>query len=150
MASGLRFDGCRLPPGTWTLLRRWVDEGLQPSDAVKPEVLQAYAGRARRSDATLRAPQASKFADMLSFLEQRRVLTAIVNRQRDPAAPGIPDLFLYRVGRDGRVHGGRFVEVKRWSRADRAREQVSSEQKAELAFLRGLGLAAQVVYLIER
>jgi len=91
----------------------------------------------------------SKFAALLSFLEHKGVLRDVVDRPRSLDNPGLPDLFLYRVDQKGRVHGGRFVEVKRWDRRRRARERVSVAQKEELAFLTQLGLSAQVVYLRE-
>jgi hypothetical protein len=86
---------------------------------------------------------------LIAFLRRKKVLSDVVDRARDPSAPGIPDLFLYRLDRAGRVHGGCFVEVKRWNRTTRVREQVSGQQKAELAFLQSVGLAAGVTYLIE-
>jgi hypothetical protein len=149
LASGVRFDGCRLPPGTWGLLRSWFDAGLRRQDAVRADVLQQYADRSRAAGVKLKAPHSSKFAAVISFLEDRKVLMPVVNRRRDAAAPGIPDLFLYRVDRHDRIHGGRFVEVKRWNRTKKTRERVSPQQKDELTFLRGLNLAAQVVYLME-
>jgi hypothetical protein len=55
----------------------------------------------------------------------------------------LPDLFLYRVARSGRVERGHFVEVKR------PRERVSQAQKEEIAFLQELGLSADVVRIRE-
>lgn len=148
-ASGIRFDGCRLPPGTWTLLRRWLGDGLQVKDVTKPLALKEHAERSRRLGLKLRAPEPSKFARLLSFLVERGVLRKVMNRKRPADKPGIPDLFLFRVDRNGRVHGGRFVEVKRWNRRQHTKERVSAEQREEIAFLTGLKLAAQVVYLLE-
>jgi hypothetical protein len=97
----------------------------------------------------LRTPQLTKFAAMLGFLNGRGVLRTVTGRTRDAANPGLPDLFLYKVDASGRVHGGRFVEVKRSDRRRKRREAVSAAQKAELAFLKSLGLKAHVVYLEE-
>jgi len=148
-ASGVRFDGCRLPSGTWTLLRNWFEAGLRREDVGDAAVLKQYAQKRRAAYANHRAPEASKFAAMLSFLEQKGVLRDVVERARSLDNPGLPDLFLYRVDRKGRVHGGRFVEVKRWGTRRNVRERVSAAQKEELAFLTQLGLSAQVVYLRE-
>ena len=115
-ASGVRFDGCRLSPGTWTLLRQWLAQGLRQEDLTDPAVLKQYAEMSRVARVTLRAPQASKFVALLSFLEQKGVLRDVVERPRSRDNLGLPDLFLYRADRKGRVHGGRFVEVKRWDR----------------------------------
>ena len=35
-ARGERMDGMRLPPGTWRLLRQWLDEGLLWADIATP------------------------------------------------------------------------------------------------------------------
>jgi hypothetical protein len=148
-ASGVRFDGCRLPSGTWTLLRNWFEAGLRREDVGDAAMLKQYAEMSRAARVTLRAPQASKFVALLSFLEQKGVLRDVVERARSLDNPGLPDLFLYRVDRKGRVHGGRLVEVKRWDRRRRVRERVSVAQREELAFLTQLGLSAQVVYLRE-
>lgn len=147
--KGVRFDGCRLPPGTWSLLDAWLAGGLNLQEVTDATILQQYIAKSRAAGVKLRTPEAKKFAMMLSWLRERGVLSKLLNRQRRADAPGIPDLFLWRVDRTGRVHDGRFVEVKRWDRRARRREHISGAQKEELAFLRGLGLSACVVYLLE-
>jgi hypothetical protein len=147
--QGIRFDGCRLPPGTWTLLKHWLDAGLQLTDVTDPEALQRCADDSRTAGLKLKAPHASKFAAMIGFLQKKGVLHKVLERERDPESPGLPDLFLYRIDRSGDVQGGRFVEVKRWNRNDGFRERLSPTQKDELAFMRSLGLRADVVYLLE-
>jgi hypothetical protein len=150
-ARGVRFDGCRLPPGTWRLLRRWMEDGLSLEELTNQDVLSRHAERSRQAGLKLRAPQVTKFAAMLGFLKEKKkgVLQKVMDRPRAADKPGIPDLFLYRVDRNGHVQGGRFVEVKRWDRR-RKSERVSTAQKEEIAFLRGLGLVAEVVSLLER
>jgi hypothetical protein len=147
--SGISFDGIRLPPGTWRALQNWLENGLRINDVDDPEVLKAFAERSRTKEPTLGFPTPTKFAQMLSFLQHKGVLRDVVHRDREPTNPGLPDLFLYRVDRQGGVHGGRFVEVKRWNRREKFKERVSESQKRELAFLAGLDLPAQVVYLLE-
>lgn len=73
-----------------------------------------------------------------------------MDRQRLETSPGLPDLFLCRVNPGQGVHGGRFVEVKRSVPHRNWKEPASREQLEELAFLRRLGLKAQVVYLLEQ
>jgi hypothetical protein len=148
-AAGVRFDGCRLPPGTWILVGEWLQSGLQESDVSNAEVLARHLERTEPDTRKLRTPHVTKLAEMLGYLQRKRVLRKILARQRNPANPGLPDLFLYKVDRNGRVIDGRFVEVKRWDRRKKDRERVSPAQKAELAFLIGLRLKAQVVYLLE-
>jgi len=147
-SAGIRFDGCRLPSGTWTLLRQWMEEGLPTGDLTKASVLNEHAERNRTLGGKLRTPVSTKFALMLGYLEKKKVLREIVARRRAVDTPGLPDLFLYRVDREGRVLGGRFVEVKRQGPTG-VRERLSSAQKEELVFLRSLGLKARVVYLLE-
>lgn len=148
-SAGVRFDGCRLPSGTWTLLRQWIEEGLAAPDLTNPAVLRTHAERNRALGGTLRTPVSTRFAALIRFLERKHVLTDVVGRTRSAEKPGLPDLFLYRIDGGGRVLGGRFVEVKRRNEALGTRERVSATQQEELAFLRGLGLRAQVVYLRE-
>ena len=148
-ATRTRFDGCRLPSGTWTLLRGWIRDGLPPESLTDPQVLNEYAALNRAAGGKLRTPVASKFAQMIRYLLNKRVLDDVISRERSLANPGIPDLFLYRLDAEQRVYGGFFVEVKRNPQAG-TRETVSAGQRAEIEFLRSLGLRAQVVYLVER
>lgn len=149
LASGTRFDGCRLPPGTWALLRAWMAEGLRSDEFARPAVLKEYAERNQAGGGTLRAPVSSKFTHLLTFLAERKLLQCVVERERSASSPGLPDLFLYRMDIEGRVFGGRFVEVKRHNQRTGDRERISPTQAAELEFLRTLGLEARVVYLLE-
>lgn len=148
-ATGLVYEGCRVPPGTWTLLQQWLREGLQEADVTNAELLGGHAVRTRLGGSKLRAPQADKLADMLAYLVRRGVLRDVCDHPRAPASPGLPDLFLYKVDSDARVHGGQFVEVKRWDCRSNVREPVSAAQKAELSFLVSLGLKARVLFLQE-
>ena len=74
-------------------------------------------------------------------------LAAILNRHLAPDRgnlSGIPDLFLYAIRTEtGLPSIARFVEVKK------PEEQVSQAQIDEIGFLRGLGLHARVLRLIE-
>src|SRR5204862_5934112 len=44
-ANGTRFDGCRLPPGTWRLLTQWLENGLAFEDVTNPSALAEHAER---------------------------------------------------------------------------------------------------------
>ena len=131
------------------MLKAWLEEGLLWHAVTDASVLSQFTERSRASGTKLRVPEATKFAAMNAFLQKRRVLRHVVMRARPAVNPGLPDLFLYRLDRHGRVHGGRLVEVKKWDRRKKVREPLSSGQKDELQFLRGLGLMATVVYLLE-
>jgi hypothetical protein len=111
--------------------------------------LRPYLDDARAAHPTWRAPQVDKFVCVIEFLRQRKVLRPILNRPRNADSPGLPDLFLWRRDRDGCIVRGQFVEVKRHVRRKRWKEPLLAGQKQELAFLRGLGLKARPVYLIE-
>ena len=124
-------------------------EGLRSEDLSNPAVLEEYAARHRSGGGTRRTPVSSKFAHLLTFLREKDLLQCVVDRERPVASPGIPDLFLYRMDANGRIHGGRFVEVKRHNQQTGYREPVSASQAAELEFLQSLGLEARVIYLLE-
>jgi VRR-NUC domain len=145
-----RFEGCRLPSGTWTLLLAWTRDGLPVESLTDAKALNECAARNRAAGGKLRTPVPSKFAHLLGYLLSRGVLDDVIRRERSVEHPGLPDLFLYRLDSRGRVHGGMFVEVKRSNPHARTREKVSPAQRDEIAFLKRLGLRAQVVYLVER
>ena len=148
-AADETFDGCRLPPGSWFLLNACAAVGLRLDVPIESAVLRLFLDDARREHPTWRAPQVDKFARVIEFLRQRKVLRQVLERTRDPDNPGLPDLFLWRRDRDGAINGGQFVEVKRHVRLMRWKEPLSKAQKQELEFLRGLDLKAHAVYLIE-
>jgi hypothetical protein len=148
-ARRIRFDGCRLPSGTWTLLREWRRDGASLKHLTDPHALGAYAARNRAAGGRLRTPVSAKFVQLIAYLQEKRVLQKVMDRERSPTNPGLPDLFLYRVDHAGRIHGGRFVEVKKRNRRAGTREPLSPGQAAEMKFLKDLGLRAEVVYLLE-
>jgi hypothetical protein len=148
-ARDIRFDGCRLPSGTWTLLREWSREEGSPNRLTDPDVLERYAAQNRSEGGRLRTPVAAKFALLIAYLIEKKLLDAVISLERSPENPGLPDLFLYRVDRAQRVHDGRFVEVKKRNRRTGTREPASPGQIAEIKFLKSLGLRADVIYLLE-
>ena len=147
--AGETFDGCRLPPGTWSLLNACAKAGLRLDSAIDPTDLKLHLDAARQTHPTWRSPTAVKFVHVIVFLRQKSVLASVLARTRTLQNPGVPDLFLWRQDRNGSV-AGQFIEVKRYVQRTRVREAVSREQKEELQFLKSLGLKARVVYLLER
>jgi len=148
--SGTVFAGCRLPPGTWRIVQACLNHGFDVAGRIDIAGLAALVARIRQREPTWRAPHASKLAALITYLRMKHVLIPVLQRRRDAAAPGIPDLFLYRRHDEHPVFGGRFVEVKRAIPHLNWKEAVSSAQRQELAFLRERGLKAQVLYLQEQ
>ena len=142
------FKGARLPPGTWQAVLQCLARGVGIHETT-PAALQSALGQidAERGGAPpLRRPNIECLLAMGAYLKRRNALREILMRHLnvDPSSPGIPNLFLYRLEPDGRVTGARFVEVKR------PKEPLLKSQIDELRFLRGLGLKAGVVRLVER
>jgi VRR-NUC domain-containing protein len=148
-AAGIVFDGCRLPPGTWRVLLEAESCGLALNQPFDRDQLMSFIDRVRRERPELRAPQVDKFLGLLDWLRGRGVLVDMVRRERSAESPGIPDLFLFRRDRTGRVHGGRFVEVKRATTKPYWREPLSASQREEMQFLNEQGLKATVAYVLE-
>jgi VRR-NUC domain-containing protein len=142
------FDGCRLPPGTWSLLNACASAGLDMKAPVQSDVLRKALVAARQAHPTWRCPQHDKFARVIEYLRRRGVLQKILARDRKTHSPGLPDLFLWRT-RNGAIEGGQFVEVKRRNSTTGYKERVSETQHEELDFLKDLGLKARVIYLKE-
>jgi hypothetical protein len=94
-----------------------------------------------------KAPPAVHLSALLRLLSERGRLVQMLERQRDSAAPGLPDLALYRRAPNGRPYGVIFAEVKRT--AGKWREPLSPAQRSELSFLRALGFKAGVVRVVE-
>ena len=86
--NGVRFDGCRLPPGTWSLLDAWLADGLSLEEVTDATILRQYIAKSRAAGVKLRTPEAKKFAMMLSWLRDRGVLSKLLNRQRRVDARG--------------------------------------------------------------
>jgi len=148
IAKGITFEGCRLPPGTFQLLDACRTAGLELSASMTAEALRPYYERARLDHPTWRAPKAKDLAALVTCLAHTRRLLEVLGRERSPKNPGLPDLFLWKRGRDGAPFGGQFLEVKR--QKGKWKEPVSKEQRAEIAFLRDRGAKARVIYLLER
>lgn len=149
LRSGTRFDGCRLPPGTWRTVHACLASGLDRERAGDPEQLAAYMTRVRATHPTWRAPHPSKLAALIQYLLGRGVLEKVLSAVRDDRRPGIPDLFVYRLQQTRGVHDGRFVEVKRRVRRSGYKEPVSRGQRREHELLRSLGLRVHIAYLVE-
>jgi hypothetical protein len=89
---------------------------------------------------------------VVHFLRAKGLLKKVMRRERKPASPGVPDLFLWRRNEAGTVYGAGFVEVKRRYRngdGHWCRERVSKTQRQQLTFLDEIGLPARTVYLRE-
>jgi hypothetical protein len=149
IGSGTRYDGCRLPPGTWRVVQACLATRSSGADLANPAVLTECMADVRDRHPTWRAPHPIKLTALLQFLNSRRVLERVVSIARDDARPGIPDLFLFRISDQFGVYGGRFVEVKRKVRRTGYKEPLSRTQRLEHEELRSFGLVVEVVYLLE-
>ena len=144
---GTVFKGMRLPPGTWRAVIACLEEDGGVEGISAPTVRRALTKlRDKPREPGLRYPSVESLRVLVEYLIRKGVCDPVVLRhwlQVDPESPGIPDLFLYSVDAGGRVASARFVEVKRPD------ERLLMSQVAELTFLRGLGLRAGVVRLVE-
>ena len=146
------FDGCRLHPHIWSTLSACVAAGLRLDAKLSAETLRDAIEGVRARGVHTGPLRADKYVRLVHVLWQRGVLEQVMRRQRDPASPGVPDLFLWRQKGDGVPYGAGFVEVKRRARNKNGKwcpERVSETQRAELAFLTSLGLSAISVYIRE-
>lgn len=146
--NGISFEGCRLPPGTFQLLNACRAAGFDMPRPFTADTLRPYYERARREHPTWKAPNLESTIALLTCLATTRHLTKILGRERSPANPGLPDLFLWMRRKTGQLFGGRFIEVKR--KRGKYKEPESPEQRDEREFLAKLGAKARVVYLLER
>jgi hypothetical protein len=152
LAKGEVFDGCRLHPQIWSTLQACVDAGLRLDKTLTPESLRSAMEKVKLQGIRTGPLRCDGYVVLIHHLRLRRQLGAVMQRQRDSASPGVPDLFLWRQQDDQRPYGCGFVEVKRRFRDQQGRwrrEAVSSTQREEIAFLQQLGLPARTVYLSE-
>lgn len=145
--SGVVFKGARLPPGTWQAVLSCLARGVGIDDTTAIALQRALdeMDGDRPDGPPLGRPNVECLLAMGAYLKRRNKLQPILLRHQsvDPASPGIPDLFLFRLEEDGVVAGARFVEVKKPD------EPLLTSQISELRFLRSLDLKAGVVRLIE-
>jgi hypothetical protein len=150
--QGEMFDGCRLHPHIWSTLSACADAGLPLDETLTAEGLREAMEGVRARGRHTGPIRADKYVTLVRFLRQSSVLDDVMRRERDPASPGVPDLFLWRHKGDGLPYGAGFVEVKRHAKdksGTSCKERVSRTQREELAFLTALGLSARTVYVRE-
>ena len=133
--------GCfRLRPYLWRLLPHLApagtDWGSIPPSLEGDELLVT----------TLR--QRPKLVEVLrtsfSISRLRRLAHRHAGADVDPKRPGVPDLLVFKRTSKGTPYAFRFVEVKR------PKEKLAPHQRAEIAFMRELGMKAGVLRLIEQ
>jgi hypothetical protein len=144
--------GARLFPSTWRALGVVLPTDESEWRGLTVEDLRDLRARsqAKQRRRQLRAPAAEVILAMIrirsvgpdrirQLIERHTVSSAV-----DPRRPGVPDLFLWAEDQRGSLCAPRFVEVKRPD------ERLAAHQRAELEFMRSLGLQAGVFRLIER
>jgi len=95
----------------------------------------------------LKLPSASVLHALFAVCgpERLEVLLTKHSSSEHAGKSGVPDLFLYAINHlTGKPSIARFVEVKK------PKEEVSVEQKSEIALLNSMGLHARVIRLIEK
>jgi hypothetical protein len=148
--DGYSFAGSRLSATLWRAVAEAFGDDAESICRLSREALESTAVMTRAvlaGKGHLKLPSAETLVALFAVCGPSR-LKAILGRHLSPehaGLSGVPDLFLYAVDmKTGRPAMGRFVEVKK------PREPVSVVQRAEIEFLRGLGLQARVLRLIER
>lgn len=144
------FAGDRLSANVWRAVGVAFGTDANAICGLTESQLSAVIERSRdtlRQANFLRLPAAKTLLYLFQACGPSR-LQRILDRHVTPdgeVVVGIPDLFLYAVDANtGRLAQACFVEVKK------PREQVSPQQREEIAFLIGMGLKARVLRLIER
>jgi hypothetical protein len=132
--------GCfRLRPYLWRLLPHIAPEGMDwgglPPSRDGDERLVATLRKREKLIAVL---------STLSSTKLRKLASRHAGSQVDPKSPGVPDLIAFKKSPKGAPYAFRFVEVKR------PKERLGAHQEAEIAFMRGLGMRAGVLRLVEQ
>ena len=140
------FGGYRLRPNIWRVLGEMPAlRGRLPIE----KIAEILGHKKREGGETAKLlPRPELICDLLVALSAQRVMALVAHHSDgiavDAREPGVPDLFLFKRRPDGDPWCVRLVEVKRPD------ERIRSHQEAEIHYLRGLGLRAGVVRLIER
>jgi hypothetical protein len=132
--------GCfRLRPYLWRLLPHLAPEGTNwgsiPAALAGDELLVTTLRQRPNLLEVLRSS--------FSITRLRRLASRHGGADVDPKKPGVPDLLVFKKTSKGTPYGFRFVEVKR------PKEKLAPHQRAEIAFLRQLGMKAGVLRLVE-
>jgi hypothetical protein len=132
----------RLSPATWRALPRFeglLERGFPTADAWAIVVREMTPNKVPSADA-LRA-----LVDLVPGAARRRMIERHTGEGADPRRPGVPDLLVCRASTIGDVSGFlAFVEVKRPA------ERIAAHQRAEIEFLRAMGVTAGVLRLVIR
>jgi VRR-NUC domain len=132
--------GCfRLRPYLWRLLPHLAPEGtdwggLPPSRDGDEHLVTILRKRAKLI----------AVLSTLSSTKLRKLASRHAGGEVDPKSPGVPDLITFKKSPAGTPYAFRFVEVKR------PKEKLRAHQRAEIAFMRGLGMRAGVLRLVEQ
>ncbi len=131
--------GCfRLRPYLWRLLPHIAPQGtdwggLPPSRDGDEHLVTTLRKRAKLI----------AVLSTLSSTKLRKLATRHAGSEVDPKSPGVPDLITFKKSSTGTPYAFRFVEVKR------PKEKLRAHQREEIAFMRGLGMRAGVLRLVE-
>jgi hypothetical protein len=147
--EGYKFSGTRLSSTLWRAIHSAFPKDPRTICGLDLNAIEIIIERKRVELARhyYRLPNADALHALLFVLGPDRLASLVIRHTAPTYAghSGVPDLFLYAIKQGTEVpcmH--RFVEVKKPG------EPVSDDQKAELRFLKDLGLKARVLRLLER
>jgi hypothetical protein len=147
--DGYSFSGTRLSSTLWRAIHLAFPLDAEKICKLSPNEIHQTIERRRPAleQHYFRVPSAESLKALLCVVGPGR-LRSLMSRHTAPkheGHSGTPDLFLYATNQTtGKPCVPRFVEVKKPG------EKVSYDQRAEIKFLRDLGLHARILRLIER
>lgn len=147
--KGHTFHGCRLGPNLWRGVDKALGRDARNICGLEKTVIETAQKRLNsgKGEHHLYMPEPTMFQALVSLLGPIR-LQAILDRHLDKSRAdrfGTPDLFLFARNTSTQEPAFyRLVEVKK------PNEQISRDQREEIAFLRLIGVPARLLRLIER
>ena len=143
---GYAFSGTRLSSTLWRALPVWLGPDVERWYSMSLEELTAkkalLAGELNARN--LRVPEAECARALVAVCGGARLRLLVERHAARGSRSGVPDLFLFASDSSGGSVMARFVEVKK------PEEQLSSDQRDEIAFMLSIGLNARVLRLQER
>ena len=144
------FSGAKMSSTLWRAVLLAFGGDVKEMCALSLDDIQAVKDEKTEllnSCGFLKLPSASVLQALFAVCgpERMDVLIKKHSSAEHAGKSGVPDLFLYAINHlTGKPSVARFVEVKK------PKEEISAEQKSEIALLNSMGLHARVIRLIEK
>jgi hypothetical protein len=144
------FSGAKMSSTLWRAVHLAFGSDANVICALSLADIQAVKDESAKvlsASGFLKLPSASVLQALFAVCgpERLEVLLTKHTSKEHGGKSGVPDLFLYAINNlTGKPSIARFVEVKK------PKEEVSDDQKAEIALLNAMGLHARVIRLIEK